>query len=330
MVYLGKTSRGTEVSVNRMAMEAERLILTGGVIYHYMTGYGGGRKSVLPGLSSITTIRGNHLRGMGPTLGSGSNPRAASGNTRGNEVHEDMMEIAGFVQPDFIVNTVPNLDGEIAAVFAGNWVSAWMESTKLVDEIFGVAIKEEADIVIATAGGYPKDINLYQTGKTMDNAFFAMKKGGVAIILSECSDITEPREFFDWFNYPSLLEMEKGLRENFTIAGWVAFKEMECNDKGPFILLTKKENFDLLKKTRFTPAANIDDALKLAYEKCGTRNPKAVKRFFATRLCPRFTTIQTIEKISLEAAVALITVLSMKACQSSLCTQKEVKDCLKN
>jgi hypothetical protein len=49
---------------------------------------------------------------------------------------------------------------------------------------------------------------------------------------------------------------------------------MECNDKGPFILLTKKENFDLLKKTRFTPAANIDDALKLAYEKCGTRNPK--------------------------------------------------------
>lgn len=274
MAYLGKTSRGTEVSVNRLAVEADRLILTGGVIYHYMAGYGGGRKSILPGLSSVKTIRQNHLWAMGPTLGSGSNPRAESGRTRGNPVHEDMMEIAGFVQPDFIVNTVPNLDGQIAAVFAGNWVSAWLDSVTLVNEIFGVEIQEEADIVIATAGGYPKDINLYQTGKTMDNAYYAMKKGGVAIILSECPDITEPREFFQWFEYPSFLEMEKGLRENFTIAGWVAFKQIECNNKGPFILLTKRENFDLIKNTRFTPAATIDEALRLAREKCGSKSPK--------------------------------------------------------
>jgi lactate racemase len=274
MVYLGKTSRGTEVSVNRLAVEADRLILTGGVIYHYMAGYGGGRKSILPGLSSIKTIRQNHLRALGPTLGSGSNPRCESGRTRGNELHEDMMEIAGFVRPDFIVNTVPNLEGQIAGVFAGNWISAWLDSVKLVDKIFGVEIKQEADIVIATAGGYPKDINLYQTGKTMDNAYYAMKKGGVAIILSECPEITEPREFFQWFEYPSFLEMEKGLRENFTIAGWVALKEMECNNKGPFILLTKKENFDLIKNTGFTPASGIDEALKLAREKCGSKNPK--------------------------------------------------------
>jgi nickel-dependent lactate racemase len=274
MVYLGKTSRGTEVSVNRLTVEADRLILTGGVIYHYMAGYGGGRKSVLPGLSSIKTIRQNHLMAMGPTLGSGSNPRAASGRTRGNEVHEDMMEIAGFMQPDFIVNTVPNLDGQIAGVFAGNWVSAWLDSVKLVDEIFGVEVEEEADIVIATAGGYPKDINLYQTGKTLDNAYYAMRKGGVAVILAECPDISEPREFFQWFEFPSLLEMEKSLRENFTIAGWVALKEIECNDKGPFILLTRKENFDLVKKAKFTPASSIDEALRLAYDKCGTKNPR--------------------------------------------------------
>ena len=275
MVPLGRTSRGTEVSVNRLAVEADKLILTGGVIYHYMAGYGGGRKSVLPGLSSVQTIRQNHLWAMGPTVGSGSNPRAASGRTRGNEVHEDMMEIAGFLQPDFIVNTVPNLEGQIAGVFAGNWVSAWLDAVKRVEEIFGVEIREEADIVIATAGGYPKDINLYQTGKTMDNAYYAMKKGGVAIILAECPDITEPPEFFEWFRYPSLLEMEKALRENFTIAGWVALKELECNSKGPFILLTRKENFDFVRKTGFTPASSIDEALQLAYEKCRTKNPKS-------------------------------------------------------
>ena len=186
MVYLGKTSRGTEVSVNRLVAEADRVILTGGIIYHYMVGYGGGRKSILPGCSSIKTIRQNHLLSLGANMGDGSNPNSISGKTRGNECHEDMMEIAAFVKPDFILNMVPTPEGKVAAIFAGNWVSAWMEGTKLVDEIYGVEISAKADIVITTAGGYPKDINLYQTGKTMDNACYAVKKGGVVILLSEC------------------------------------------------------------------------------------------------------------------------------------------------
>lgn len=274
MVYLGKTSKGTEVSVNRIFTEADKVILTGGIIYHYMVGYGGGRKSVMPGIASIKTIQQSHLWALGAELGSGSNPRSASKYTRGNEAHEDMMEVAAFVNPDFIVNVVPNPEGNIAGIFAGNWASAWLRGTELVDKIYGVGIQEEADIVIATAGGYPKDINLYQTGKTMDNAYYAMKKDGVAIILSECPDIMEPEEFTQWFNYDSIYEMEKALRESFTIPGWVAFKEAECSKKGPFILVTKPENADFAKKANLIPVTSIEDALKIAYEKCGTPNPK--------------------------------------------------------
>ncbi|MGI6225938.1 MAG: nickel-dependent lactate racemase [Peptococcales bacterium] len=274
MVYYGKTSKGTEVSINRIIAEADRVILTGGIIYHYMVGYGGGRKSIMPGVSSIKTIQQSHLWALGPELGSGSNPRSASKNTRGNEAHDDMTEVAAFVQPDFLINTVPNAQGEIAGVFAGNWMTAWLAGTDLVDEIYGIKIKEEADIVIATAGGYPKDINLYQTGKTMDNAFWAMKKGGVSIILSECPDITEPYEFTQWFKYDTFFELEKALRENFTIPGWVAFKEVECSEKGTFILLTKEENFDFARKAKLIPVSNMEDALKIAYAKCGTPNPR--------------------------------------------------------
>ena len=273
MVYLGKTSKGTEVSVNRIFTEADKVILTGGIIYHYMVGYGGGRKSVMPGIASIKTIQQSHLWALGPELGNGSNPRSVSKYTRGNEAHEDMMEVAAFVNPDFIVNVVPNPEGNIAGIFAGNWISAWLHGTELVDKIYGVQIQEEADIVIATAGGYPKDINLYQTGKTMDNAYYAMKKGGIAIILAECPDIMEPEEFTQWFNYESVYEMEKALREDFTIPGWVAFREAECSKKGPFILVTKLENADFAKKANLIPATSIDDALKIAYEKCGTSTP---------------------------------------------------------
>jgi nickel-dependent lactate racemase len=165
MVHLGTTARGTEVSVNRIVAEADKVICTGGVIYHYMVGYGGGRKSIMPGVSSLKTIQQSHIHAMHAEVGKGSNPVCANMATRGNPAHDDMMDVASFVQPDFIVNVVPNLDGEICGIFAGNWVAAWEEATKLVDDIFGVEIEEQADIVISTAGGFPKDINLYQNPK---------------------------------------------------------------------------------------------------------------------------------------------------------------------
>lgn len=273
MVYLGKTSRGTEVSINKLAYEADRLILTGGIVYHYMAGYGGGRKSIVPGISSIRTIRQNHLWGLGPVEGAGSNPNAASRKTKGNELHEDMMEIAGFVQPDFIINMVPTPDGQFGGIFAGNWVSAWTEGCKLVDKLYGVEIDELADIVVATAGGFPKDINLYQTGKTMDNAYYAVKKGGAVIILSECSDIYEPQEFSRWFQFDDKLAMEKALRKSFGIPGWVALKEVECSDYATYILVTKAENAEFLAKTSMIPATTMAEALRIAREKCGSEQP---------------------------------------------------------
>jgi nickel-dependent lactate racemase len=274
MVYLGRTSRGTEVRVSRLAMQADRLILTGGTIYHYMSGYGGGRKSVLPGLAHIDTIRQNHVLGLAPEIGSGSNPLSASRITHGNALHEDMMEIAGFVQPDFLVNIVPTLEGGVAGVFAGNWASAWHEATRLVDRIFGVPIEATADIVVASAGGYPRDINLYQTGKTMDNAGYALRPGGVAIILAECSMVRDPETFFKWFGYPSNRDLDAALRQCFHLDGWVALKQLECNAKGLFILVTRSENAEALKPTGFKVCAGIEEALSIAYRKCGTRTPR--------------------------------------------------------
>lgn len=276
MVYLGKTSRGTEVSVNRIIAEADRVIMTGGIIYHYMVGYGGGRKSVLPGCSSIKTIQQNHLLALGRNMGDGSNPNGISGKTRGNEAHEDMMEIAAFIKPDFIINMVPTPDGKYAGVFAGNWVSAWLDGTKLVDDIYGVNIPAKADIVITTAGGFPKDINLYQTGKTMDNACYAVKRGGVVILLSECPDIYEPLEFTDWFKHGNKNGVEKALRENFAIPGWVALKEMECSDIATYIMVTRKENVEMVQKANMIPATTMEEALNIAREKCGTDKPSFI------------------------------------------------------
>ena len=274
MIYYGKTSRGTAVSYNRIVADADRVILTGGVIYHYMVGYGGGRKSIMPGVSSLKTIQQSHMWAMGKSLGDGSNPLAANMKTKGNPAHEDMMEVAAFLKADLIVNVVPNLDGDITGIFTGNWITAWLKATQLVDEIFGVTIQEQADIVVASAGGYPKDINLYQSQKTIDNAVYAMKKGGIAIILADCPDIKEPGEFFDWFNHPSAFAMEKAVRENFLISGWVAVRQLEYANLGLIILVTQEKNIEVSKNAGVIGVTTMEEALKIAYEKCGCDAPK--------------------------------------------------------
>jgi nickel-dependent lactate racemase len=274
MIPCGRTRRGTDVAINRIVAEADRVILTGGVIYHYMVGYGGGRKSILPGVSALKTIQQSHMWAMRPNAGEGSNPLAANMLTDGNPAHEDMMEAAALVGPDFIVNVVPNLDGDIAGIFAGHWTAAWREATRLVDEIFGVEIRERADIVIASAGGYPKDINLYQSQKTIDNAVYALRPGGAVILLAECPDIMEPKEFYDWFAHPTLPELDRAVRDHFLISGWVAVRQMEYCQKGRMIMLTREDNLDLARRAGVEPYASMADALEAAYAACGTTDPR--------------------------------------------------------
>ena len=288
MVNLGKTSRGTEVALNRLVVEADKVILTGGVVYHFMVGYGGGRKSVVPGVASLRTIQQNHLWSLGPTLGSGSNPLCGNGNTRGNPQHEDAMEVAAFLKPDFLINVVTNFEDEIAGVFTGNWVSAWLEATALVDQMCRVGIEEKADIVIASAGGFPRDINLYQTTKTIENARCALKKGGVAVILAECVDIAEPKEFFEWFEYPNAFEQERALREDYNLPGWVALKQTEyCRDY-QVVMLTRPENANYARQARVHPVFSMDEALKLAYELCGLDRPKITLMPFGANTFPLY------------------------------------------
>ncbi len=284
-VYLGKTSRNTEVFLNRHFVDCDLSILTGGVIYHYMMGYGGGRKSVLPGVAGIKTIKQNHLWAMGPKPEDGTSPLCESGRTTGNPAAEDIMEIAAFAKPGFIVNVVPNFEGQLIGIFAGNWVSAWQGACRLVDEVFAADIKEKADIVIASAGGYPRDINLYQSQKTLVNACTAAKNGGVVIYLAECPDIKEPAEFFDWFQYPTHLGQVTALRNDFTIAGWVALAQTELCLTHRVIMVTRPENVELAAQAHVTPVATLEEAVKMAYALAGP-DPKVWVMPFAANTVP--------------------------------------------
>ncbi|MDU2066216.1 MAG: nickel-dependent lactate racemase [Sporomusaceae bacterium] len=269
LVYKGTTKRGTPVYFNKRVAEADKVILTGGIVFHLMGGFGGGRKSVMPGISGDKTIQANHCLALHPEIGFGSNPECLSGKLVENPVHEDMAEVTSMLNPAFLLNAVFTPEGKFARFLAGHWLKAWQEGCQTVNQIYGIPIEEQADLVIASAGGFPKDINLYQGSKTIDNAFMATKPGGVIICFLECRDIYEPEEFSGWFRFDDTLTFEKAVRDHFTIPGFIAFKLADIAKKNTVILVTKPENEAFIKKTGMIFAATGDEALRLAKEKLG-------------------------------------------------------------
>ena len=267
MVSLGKTSFGNEVAINKYVANADRVILTGAVTLHPFAGFGGGRKAVMPGVAAYDSIMLNHCMTMSPVEGGGCNKACDASLLEGNPIHQDMKESAALLEPDFLLNTVFTPDGEISEIVAGHWYEAWAKGCKDLLAMSGVHIKELADVVIASAGGYPKDLNLYQATKCHMNAQFAVKKGGIMIFTLDCPDIKEPAIFTDCFSRNDMEQFEKDIRANFTIPAFVAFKSRCIVNDVTAYLVTRPENFDFVRKTGHVPCKTLQEAWDLAQAK---------------------------------------------------------------
>lgn len=267
--YVGTTSRGVDSYINKQVLAADKVLLVGGVGYHPMAGFSGGRKSIIPGVASYSTIQANHRFCLHEVPGGGVNSACGSGMLVGNPMHEDQMEIAALVNPDFLLNVVLNSEGEFACFVGGHWKGSWEEACRQVADIYGVAIGEKTDLVIASAGGFPKDINLYQGTKAIENAMAACKPGGVIIALLECRSISDPPDFSGWFEIQSLTEREMALRQGFTVPGYVALKNGIDAASVPQIIVTLPENKDFVEKAGMTAVTSLGEALALAEARLG-------------------------------------------------------------
>lgn len=189
-VHMGVTRMGTPVDITRIVAGADRRICTGNIEYHYFAGYSGGAKAIMPGVSTRAAIQSNHSRMV--------LPEAAAGRLEGNPVRMDIEEAIGFCPVDFIVNVVLDEHKEIIFAAAGHYVEAHREGCKFLDKLYLKEIDSRADIVIVSQGGAPKDLNLYQTQKALDNAKHAVKKGGVVILAGSCKEGMGEEVFEEW------------------------------------------------------------------------------------------------------------------------------------
>ncbi|CAA7602158.1 Domain of unknown function DUF2088 [Acididesulfobacillus acetoxydans] len=261
MVYAGTTPRGTRVDVNRLAVE-RKVILTGAIVHHLMAGFGGGRKSIVPGVSSRRTIAENHLHALDPEA-ERSNPLIGVGALAGNPLHEDMVDCARLVKPAFLINSIVHTNGKLARLVAGDWLSAWEEGCRWADEKYGVPIERKADLVVASCGGYPKDISLYQGTKTLFNASLAVKEGGTVLMLAECREGAGADEFFGWSGPLKAGRLDPELRKNFTIPGYIFYAAVEAARKARVVLLSAIDP-ESVKPMGILGVNNLEDALESA------------------------------------------------------------------
>ncbi len=182
MVFLGASSFGHPVWLNRTYVRATVRIVTGFIEPHFFAGFSGGPKAVLPGVAGIETVWGNHSAEM---VG---HPQATWGITDGNPIYEEIAEAAAMAAPSFCLNVALNRERAITGVFAGEWRAAHAAGCRFVAERAAVAVDGPFDVVITTNSGYPLDLNLYQAVKGMSAAARIVRPGGAIILAAECRD----------------------------------------------------------------------------------------------------------------------------------------------
>ncbi len=215
---IGTTTRGTPVSVNRNFYDHDLRIVVGDIELHHFAGYSGGVKSGAIGMCGRTTINTNHRWLM--------DTQSRMGEYDHNPLRQDIEEIGRKIGIHCALNAVLNENKEILAVFFGDPVQVMRKGIEVVNGLSRVEIDEKYDLVIASAGGYPKDINLYQSQKAMTHASYFCKQNGTILLIAECSEGVGSDAYLEFMKDVTTTDevVSKFSRQGFSVGPHKAFQ----------------------------------------------------------------------------------------------------------
>ena len=264
MADLGTLPSGGKLLVNKVAIDTDLLIAEGFIEAHFFAGFSGGRKAVLPGIASATTVMANHCSEFI------ADPFARTGILENNPIHKDMLYAAAQAKLAFILNVVIDAKKQVIAAFAGDSEKAHVKGCEFVLNMSQVK-KNPTDIVITTNGGYPLDQNIYQSVKGMTAAEANCKAGGVIIMIAGLSDGHGGEAFCQMVTAAqspqSLLEELSRIPRNKTKPDqWEAQILCRILNKHKVIMVTDMCDEQLILGMHMEHAKTFDAALKRAFE----------------------------------------------------------------
>lgn len=260
-IHMGVTAAGTPVDVTRVVAQADRRICLGNIEYHYFAGYSGGAKAIMPGVSTRDAIQSNHRMMV--------RPEACAGALEANPLRMDIEEAGAICGIDFILNVVLSEHKEIIRAVAGHPVQAHRAGCAFLDTLYLKELSQGADIVLVSQGGAPKDLNLYQTQKALDNARHAVKPGGIIVLIGSCREGLGERVFEEWMTTsPSPQAMVERIGRDFQLGGHKAAAIAMTLEKAEIYLVSEMED-DFVRSIFLTPQPSVQTALDRAFEKLG-------------------------------------------------------------
>lgn len=229
---LGETSTGIPVELNKALVENDHVITIGAVGFHYFAGFTGGRKLVCPGLASSKTISATHKLAFDcETLGRTNGVGTAL--LDGNPVNEAFIEAASKVNVSFCISTIIDNAGGLTDIHCGDLIGSHRAACDVYSRAHSVEIKGKRDLVVASCGGSPYDIDLIQAHKAIDAAAAACREGGTIVVLARCGEGLGREDLLKWFENEDSTELAKMLCEKYQVNGqtaWSLLRKAECFD----------------------------------------------------------------------------------------------------
>ena len=253
--FLGETTLGTRVFLNRRFLAADLKIAVGDVEYHQFMGYGGTAKSVFPGVADAESTRLNHSR---MDL-DGAEP----GRIEGNPVREEVDEVGRMAGLDFCLSVVLDADHHPVGCFGGEMMAVLHAGAALVDEMFRVVVPRAADVVLVSAGGAPRDVNLYQAQKAVRSATKIVRRGGKTVLVAECPEGAGSDLYVQWMREAERLDdIFQRLRERFVMGGHKAYQFARSLAWAEVWLLSAMEP-ERVRELKMHPLAGVEEIERL-------------------------------------------------------------------
>ena len=260
-VHMGVTSCGTPVDIDRTVAEADFRICLGNIEFHYFAGYSGGAKAIMPGVSTPAAIQANHRMMLSPD--------ACAGKLEGNPIRADIEEAGAVCGVDYIVNAVLDEHKHIVYAVAGEVTQAHRVGCAYLDKMYRKPIPARADIVLVSQGGAPKDANLYQTQKALDNAKHAVKSGGTIILMGACNEGLGSKTFEEWLTKaPTAHSMVERIGREFVLGGHKAAAIGMVLENADIDLISEMED-DFVRSIFLNPRHSAQEAFDAAFAKYG-------------------------------------------------------------
>jgi nickel-dependent lactate racemase len=259
LVDLGETAGGIPIRLNRALTEYDRVVIIGGISFHYFAGFTGGRKLICPGLAATRTVSETHKLAFDCETKS-RRAGVGAGILDGNAVHEAFAEIVARINPAFSINTIVNENGEAAQIFCGDWQTAHSRACEHYAAEHTIEITEKRPFVIASCGGSPHDINMIQAHKTLVAAARVCADGGTILLLAECADGLGRNDFLNWFAAESSNELAERLCKKYQVNGQTAWNLLRIAEKFDVRIVTALDKAET-KAMRLQKRRSIEEAL---------------------------------------------------------------------